>query len=830
VYDEKSMAELTLYGLPMYRIGGIGVAPPPGQTAQSQSQAQGAAAQAALAAPAALTPSVPAGSFPTDPATGLHIESFAADRAFGAATVTARGSYYSGNDGTLVEHFRPIEPKAIRPVTIDSAHGALLTELTSNDVSSFDPVYARPTVDSSTSEPEVQFDDLAFPSKLQAVTTFQRLQSRKQQVVLAQGQFFAPAASDGSGSGTQRLFTHEAGTVLSSPSGDYVPPVFSTLTAQATSGTVSFAVDVTDRDGPSAGIVKRVLVAYLEPGGHVWHFLDLVQSATTPSHWTGSGALSGSHVQYFVQAVDANGNVAVSTNKGLYYNEVPPPPPPSGGVAVATTAPAPPSGWFNGGADVGVAVNGQAPDPGTATLSIDGVEQPYTAPVHVTGDGLHTAFAQTAHGSATTSFFVDSGSPVITLTTPSQNGAVAQGSSATPVFSCTDAGIGVQSCASAGNAFTTSVLGFHMFTVNAADKLGKTSSASANYAVIRITTPALNASYGRTASVNADFGCGTPTCTATVTKPGGGTVNVANGAALPTDTTGTYTLAVTAADGAGHTATLARTYTVTPLSLTGKIVFTRANHIWAINPDGTGLVQLTRGSGLDDQAAKSPDGTKVVFARRTTASGPSQLWLTDSDGTFAVQLTSSGDNTAPAWSPDGTKIAFSSNRTGSKGYDIWTVSPTTGVFTDLTNLDGDDLTPSWSPTGATIAFASNRKKSQFEIFTMTAAGAGQTQLTNDPAADLEPSYSADGTKIAFSSNRATSGTTNGYEIYVMGAPNGNSQTRLTTLTGDDRAPAWTSTGKIVFSSASLGGLATVAPTGGTSTKIPGTAPGDANPG
>jgi TolB protein len=152
------------------------------------------------------------------------------------------------------------------------------------------------------------------------------------------------------------------------------------------------------------------------------------------------------------------------------------------------------------------------------------------------------------------------------------------------------------------------------------------------------------------------------------------------------------------------------------------------------------------------------------------------------------------------------------------------------VFTNLTNLDGDDLTPSWSPSGGTIAFASNRKKSQFEIFTMTAAGASQTQLTNDPAADVEPSYSADGTKIAFSSNRATSGTTNGYEIYVMGAPNGTSQTRLTTLTGDDRAPAWTSSGKIVFSSSSLGGLATVAPTGGTSTKIQNTAPGDSNPG
>ena len=638
----------------------------------------------------------------------------------------------------------------------------------------FDPIYARPTVDSSTSEPEVQFDDLAFPSKLQAVTTFQRLRMVKRQVVLAQGQFFATNGSDGSGSGTQRLFTHEAGTVFSSPSTDYTPPVFSTLDAQIVNGSALFAVDVTDRDGAVAGTVKRVVVAYLETGGTVWHFLDLVQAGSGSSRWSGSGPISTAHLQYFVQAVDANGNVGVSTNKGLYYNEIPPPPPPSGGVAVAPTVSAPQSGWFDGSVNVQVSVDNAPPADGVATLSIDGgPAAPYASPVSVSGDGFHTATAQTADGSATTSFLIDTGPPVVTLTTPAVGGAVAQGSAATPVFSCSDAGIGVSTCMSTGDAFTTSSLGFHTFTVTGTDKLHKSASASATYAVIRITTPTLNASYGRTATVNADFGCGTPTCTATVTKPGGGTVNIASGAALPTDTTGTYTLAVTAADGAGHTATLARTYSVNPLNLTGKIVFTRANHIWAINPDGTGLVQLTRGSGLDDQAAKSPDGTKVVFARRTTASGPAQLWMTDSDGTFAVQLTSSGDNTAPAWSPDGTKIAFSSNRTGSKGYDIWTVSPTTGVFTNLTNLDGDDLTPSWSPNGGTIAFASNRKKSQFEIFTMTAAGAGQTQLTNDPAADVEPSYSGDGTKIAFSSNRATSGTTNGYEIYVMGAPNGS---------------------------------------------------------
>ena len=100
------------------------------------------------------------------------------------------------------------------------------------------------------------------------MTTFKRLRTTKQQVVLAQGQFFSASPTDGLAGGTQRLFTHEHGIVFSSPSNDYAPPVFSTLEAQVLAGgQVAFAVGVTDRDGVSAGVVKRVVVAYKDARG-----------------------------------------------------------------------------------------------------------------------------------------------------------------------------------------------------------------------------------------------------------------------------------------------------------------------------------------------------------------------------------------------------------------------------------------------------------------------------------------------------------------------------------------------------------------------------------
>jgi hypothetical protein len=628
--------------------------------------------------------------------------------------------------------------------------------------------------------------------------------------------------------------------VFSSPSNDFAPPVFRSVTAEKIGTTsVSFAVAA---DSPST--VKRVLVAYKDDSpGDAWRFLDLVQSAPGSTRWSGTGPLTG-NLQYFVQAVNAFGDVAVSTNKGLYYQAVTPPPP-TGGVDVETTVAAPPSGWFTTGAAVKVTIDGNdaAATPGSATLSIDGgAPQPYAGPVTVTGDGAHTATAFGAHGSATTSFFIDTSPPTITFNRPADGAGVALNSPSTPVFSCSDAGIGVDTCTP--SAFDTSSLGFKTFTVSAADKIGgagHTTTQAVTYAVIKIASPADGASFARSTTVSASFDCGlVASCTATVTRPDGTQVNVSSGQPVPTDHTGGYVLAVTSSDGSGHSATLTQSYTVTPpVALTGKIVFTRASHIWTIGPDGTGLAQLTSDPAfVDDQAATSPDGTRVVFARRPSTGGAAQLWVMDADGRNQIQLTSSGDNNAPAWSPNGQKIAFQSTRGGSKGIDVWVGSWNAALqdplfnLVNLTNAAGDDTTPSWSP-GSTgrIAFTSTRTGNA-DIFTMTTTGGGVTQLTIDKATDREPSWSPDGSKIAFSSNRATSGTPNGFEIYVMGAATGQFQNRLTTIAGDDSAPAWLSAAKIVFSSTTFqqGGLATIAPTGGTVTKIPGTQAGDSNPG
>jgi len=108
-------------------------------------------------------------------------------------------------------------------------------------------------------------------------------------------------------------------------------------------------------------------------------------------------------------------------------------------------------------------------------------------------------------------------------------------------------------------------------------------------------------------------------------------------------------------------------------------------------------------SSRNDGAARmSPDGSRIVFG--SNRSGSPELWLCDSSGRNAAQLTKQIGGSSPRWSPDGERIAFDSNIEGH--FEVYVINANGGRPQRLTSGSTDSSAPSWSRDGKWIYFIS----------------------------------------------------------------------------------------------------------------------------
>ena len=154
------------------------------------------------------------------------------------------------------------------------------------------------------------------------------------------------------------------------------------------------------------------------------------------------------------------------------------------------------------------------------------------------------------------------------------------------------------------------------------------------------------------------------------------------------------------------------------------------NHdIYTMNDDGSRIQRLTDNPLADRLPRWSPDGRKIVFARRPMFKGPvdpdhiiSNIFVMDADGHHEHRLTDTPANyEKPAWHPDGNHIAFSVREAGTR--DIAVMNLQTGKVKRLVNNPEGGLSesPDWSPNGRRIVFEHSDEFGR-NIWTMTADG------------------------------------------------------------------------------------------------------------
>ena len=216
--------------------------------------------------------------------------------------------------------------------------------------------------------------------------------------------------------------------------------------------------------------------------------------------------------------------------------------------------------------------------------------------------------------------------------------------------------------------------------------------------------------------------------------------------------------------------------------------------LFTMNPDGSGVVQLTHSGTNHDTPSWSPDGRKIAVV--SDRNGHEVIYVMNADGSGEQPVTSAtADSIHPNWSRDSRKLIYCADDDlhppKKNEAAIYVVDLQSGQTTTLIS-GGTNTYPSWSPDGRQIAFRKMLGEMNSEVFVANSDGTGQRNLTNHPAFDGWPAWSPDGKQIAFSSNRRAN-----YQIFLMNA-DGSNVRLLANTEGRATEPRWSVDGKIIY--------------------------------
>lgn len=257
----------------------------------------------------------------------------------------------------------------------------------------------------------------------------------------------------------------------------------------------------------------------------------------------------------------------------------------------------------------------------------------------------------------------------------------------------------------------------------------------------------------------------------------------------------------------------------------------RVGHIYRINADGTGQVQLTFGERGESSPRWSPDGKTIAFLARRDNDNHNQIYLLHIDGGEARRVTN--HPSAPSnltWSPDGKSIWFLATdakteqerekdrlqddvyafeETNFKHRHLWTTD-LEGKTKKIT--DGDFSVTSYQLSKDGTHIVMQRAPSPLfeharlgEVWVSDASGANARQLTKNSNSESSPAISPDNSTVAFLA--ATNEKFEPYyndKIFVVPATGGTPRMLLPNATFEVENVVWASDSRTLYITANMG--------------------------